>query len=195
MKTITLKQLKQIVSALIEIIDINVIGTVRSVSTTLDDLNFIITYTPIININKFHSVQVSIYINRSPLFTYTTDLEDKFYPQSAIFEKLVGKLFDKSVETHWSEIKANMEDQKQATVDVGFDHWVKTEIDPRASTGVRISYGDSEGTLMSTSSGPSIEETLQYLKRSLDYRTKSIPYVTNTSKSVTIDLHSFMWEK
>lgn len=197
MKTITLKELKQTVSTLMEIIKIGTNATSRSVTTTIDELNFIVTFTPIINISVFNSTAINIYVNRSPVFAYTVDpsseVEPKLSPESAIFERLVGKLFSKSIENNWDEIKANLENQKQAIVDVGFDHWVKTEIDPRASTGVRISYGDSEGSLMSTSSGPSIEETLEYLKRSLNYRAKSIPYVTNPSKSVTIDLSTFMW--
>lgn len=195
MTVLTLKALEQDAIVLAGEIFDHARGDKRMITTELNGIEYIAAFTPIIHHDSPDNIRIEMYANRSPLSTYFLSAgadPDVNKLTREINEALVNKLFMLSVEKAMPEIIKNVTNNKQYTLPVGFAHWVKTEIDPRAGSNVRISYGDQEGFIMSTPMH-NVEQTLQYLKCSLKDRGRAIPYVCDSSSYVDIDLSDFKW--
>lgn len=168
----------------------------RSYDTDINGFKFHVGFADVVDDTDISQVRITIFLNGSKLLIVTCNskMTEQFKPslKSAIHYNLVSKMFRSKLQDLGDLLIKKLETSRQETIDIAFGHWVKLEIDPRARSGMRMSYGDGEGTLMSTPvDDPG--QSVQYVISSLRGRSETIPYVVDQDKAIEIDLENFKW--
>ena len=168
----------------------------RSYDTNIEGFKFHVGFTDVVDDSGISQVRIDLYLNGSKLTSLTCNskMTEQFKPslKSAIYYNLVSKMFRSKLQDLSDLLIKKIETSRQEVIDIAFGHWVKLEIDPRARSGMRMSYGDGEGTLMSTPvDDPG--QSVQYVISSLRGRSEAVPYVVDQDKAIEIDLENFKW--
>lgn len=191
MRTISLAEVSAVVDKLLAEIVPLIDSNIRSHSTVISDFDFHVSF---IDTLVDGVVSTGIKLNKSKLVVLAFPLHgiDQFLPsaKSAIYFNIVSKMFKHQLQGLTEKLVDNIDTMCQETINIAFGHWVKLEQDPRARSGMRMSYGDDEGTLMSTPvDDPG--QSIQYVISSLRGRADSIPWVTPKEKTITVNLSTF----
>lgn len=197
MRNVSLKCISIVVDQFLKDIAPLVMTNTRSYSKDIDGFKFHVSFVDTFNEDTIPDVKAIITLNKSPLCTliFPKGEVELTLPSSktVVYHNIVSKMFKIVTQNLGPELIEKIDGQKQETIDIAFGHWVKLEFDPRARSRMRMSYGDDEGTLMSTPvDDPG--QSVQYVITSLRGRGESIPYVTPKDKTIKFDLSNFKWD-
>lgn len=196
MTTFTLQGVHDATRVITEEVRTNLKRNVRtSHSNQGDNLDTTITFSDVIGDKSGPVTRVTVYVNESELFSSQVSTKDVDSQMGNFHDELYraygAKLFQYKVAQIRDKILELLSKRDNGRIDIGWDHWVKTEISRR---GIYLSYGDSEGTLMSTPVDD-VGMSLRYLISSLNHRSVGIPVLVDSNSQLTVDLHGFCWNK
>ncbi|EBY9764101.1 hypothetical protein D5W64_13390 [Salmonella enterica subsp. enterica serovar Saintpaul] len=196
MTTFTLQGVHEATQVITEEVRTGLKRNVRtSHSNQGDNLDTTITFSDVIGDKSGPFTRVTVYVNESELFSTlvaSKNIDDQmpnFHDE--LYRAYGAKLFQYKVAQIRNEILELLSKKDNGRIDIGWDHWVKTEISRR---GIYLSYGDSEGTLMSTPVDD-VDMSLRYLISSLNHRSVGVPILVDSGSKLTVDLHGFRWKE